>query len=90
MTEYDLVEQMAKKAGLGADQAEQALDAIVNIMTNELAAGGSIALRGLGTFSLVRRKARSGRNFRTGEAITIPARRAVRFNPSRRLKESLN
>ena len=78
------------KSGLDPASAAMLIRTITSTMHAELAAGEEIALPGIGTFRLIDRAARPGRNLRTGEAVTIAAHKAVKFLPSKTLKEKVN
>lgn len=91
MTKAELVENIYSKAGLATKaQAEKALDATIETLTNALAAGESVAFTGFGSFKVTKRAARKGRNPRTGNEITIPESQAVKFTPGKLLKEAVN
>jgi nucleoid DNA-binding protein len=70
-------------------EAEQVLDAVLDSIGEALSRGESIDLRGFGSFRISEKKERQGRNPRTGETLTIAARRAAVFKPSRELNELL-
>jgi DNA-binding protein HU-beta len=90
MTKAELIEQMAKDAGISKTAAGKALDSFVDSVTKALKKkDGKITLVGFGTFSKVRRKARKGRNPATGEEIKIKARNAVTFKPGKALKGAI-
>jgi DNA-binding protein HU-beta len=90
MTKAELIEQMAKDAGISKTAAGKALDSFVDSVTKALKKKDSkITLVGFGTFSKVRRKARKGRNPATGEEIKIKARNAVTFKPGKALKDAI-
>jgi DNA-binding protein HU-beta len=92
MTKAELIEQMAKDAGISKTAAGKALDSFVDSVTKSLKKkekDGKITLVGFGTFSKVRRKARKGRNPATGEEIKIKARNAVKFKPGKALKGAI-
>ena len=90
MTKAELVKTLKEQAGLATlAQAEAAYEGLFNILAETLKKGDSIAISGFGSFKLVQRKARKGRNPRTGEEIAIPASKAVKFTPGKSLKESL-
>jgi DNA-binding protein HU-beta len=90
MTKAELVKTLKEKANLATNaQAEAAYDGLFKILTDALKQGDSIAVSGFGSFKVVERKARTGRNPRTGEEIAIPASKAVKFTPGKALKESL-
>lgn len=90
MTKSELVEQMAKDAGISKSAASASLNSFVENVTKALKKkDGKVTLIGFGTFSKVRRKARKGRNPQTGEAIKIKASNAVKFKPGKKLKDSI-
>ena len=90
MTKADLVEKMAKDAGISKAAANKALNSFVNSVTKALKKkDGRVTLVGFGTFSKTRRKARKGRNPQTGEEIKIKARNAVKFKPGKALKDAI-
>ena len=71
MTKADLVNAMAEKAGLSKTDAEKALKAFTDAVTEALKAGEKVALVGFGTFAVGERAARTGKNPQTGAQITI-------------------
>ena len=90
MTKAELIEQMAKDAGISKAAANKALGSFADGVTKALKKkDGKVTLVGFGTFSKVRRKARKGRNPRTGEAIKIKASNTVRFKPGKALKDAV-
>ena len=89
MTKADLVAKIAEKAGLSKKDAEAALNAFMDAVKEALAAGEKVSLVGFGTFEVVQRAARKGRNPQTGEEITIPATKAPKFRPGKGLKEAV-
>jgi DNA-binding protein HU-beta len=90
MTKAQLVEKMAKDAGISKAAANKALDSFVGSVKNGLKKKpNKVTLVGFGTFSKVRRKARKGRNPRTGEAIKIKASNSVTFKPGKALKSAV-
>ena len=90
MNKTELVSAIAEKSGLSKDQATTALNAFEAVVTDELKAGGSVALVGFGAFSVKTREARTGRNPKTGEALQIAASNAVTFKAGKALKEAVN
>ena len=82
MNKSDLISEVAKKIGLSKKNAIIIVDTILNDIKSGVKKE-SVRLVGFGTFSLVKRKARKGRNPRTGETITIKARRSIKFKPSK-------
>jgi len=84
-----LIQMLADKSGLSKkDQAAQ-LDAFVETLTGLLRKGEKINITGLGIFKVADRKARMGRNPRTGEPIQIKASKKLRFTASKVLKEAV-
>lgn len=90
MTKADLVDVMAKEADITKTAAALVLDAYVDAVTKELKKGGKIGLVGFGTFSVSKRKAREGRNPKTGETIKILAKKVVKFKAGKELAEKVN
>ncbi|GLI33095.1 HU family DNA-binding protein [Desulforhabdus amnigena] len=89
MTKADLVGRMADDAGVTKIAAEKALNGFIAAVTEALAAGDKITLVGFGTFEVSERAQREGRNPRTGDVITIPASKMVRFKAGNKLKEAV-
>jgi len=90
MTKAELFKKLKEEAGLSTlAQAEKAYDSLIGIIVGSLKKGEALTLAGLGGFKVVDRAARKGRNPRTGQEITISAGKAVKFTPSKSLKESL-
>ena len=90
MTKSQLIEQIAKDAGVTKTAAKQILNSFLETISNELVnEDGKVRLSGFGTFSTTQRKARKGRNPRTGESIKIKASSTVKFKPAKALKDSV-
>lgn len=90
MTKVELIEQMAKDAEISKVAAGKALDSFIDGITNALKKkDGKVTLVGFGTFSKVRRKARTGRNPQTGASIKIKARNAVKFKAGKKLSDAV-
>ena len=87
MNKSQLAEAVAREARLSKIDAVKALNAFVKVAVEALRGDEKILLTGLGTFSTVRYLERMGRNPRTGAPVRIPARRAVRFRPSRTIED---
>ena len=81
MTKTDLINEIAAKASLSKVQAKAALDATLESISQALANDDKIQLIGFGTFAVVEKPARTGRNPRTKETIEIPARKVIKFKP---------
>jgi DNA-binding protein HU-beta len=90
MTKNDLAERVAERTGMPASQARNAVETIIETVSDELARGGEVALAGFGKFSVSHRAARSGRNPSTGQTIQIAASKAAKFSAASALKKRLN
>ena len=90
MTKADLVNAMAEKAGLTKGDAEKALKAFTDAVTEALKAGEKVSLVGFGTFSVGERAARTGQNPQTGAKIQIAAARSPRFKVGKALQDAVN
>ena len=89
MNKGDLIDRVADVIG-GKKIAQEAVDCVLTSITESLGDQESVTLVGFGTFKVVERKARKGRNPQTGKEITISARRAPKFVPGKNLKEAVN
>jgi len=90
MTKAELIEKMAKDAGISKTAAAAALTSFTGNITKSLKKkDGKVTLVGFGTFQKVRRKARKGRNPQTGEVIKIKASNVVKFKPGKKLASSV-
>jgi DNA-binding protein HU-beta len=90
MTKQELIEAMAKDAGITKAAAGAALDSVVDGVVKTLKKkDGKVTLVGFGTFSKARRKARTGRNPQTGAEIKIKASTVVKFKAGKKLKASV-
>lgn len=89
MTKSDLVEVMAAGADISKAAANKALDSMITGITKTLKKNGKVTLVGFGTFSVSKRKARKGRNPRTGETIKIAAAKLPKFSAGKALKTGI-
>jgi len=89
MNKAELVAAMAKDAGVTKATATKLLDSYIANVTGELKKNGKIGLVGFGTFSVVNRKARTGRNPQTGKEIKIAAKKVVKFKAGKALSEAV-
>ena len=89
MTKQDLVTAIATEARIKRTEAEKALTAFMDSVTKTLKREGKLTLTGFGTFSVAKRKARTGRNPATGQPIKIKAGKSVRFKPGKGLKDQI-
>lgn len=90
MNKRDLVDAIAKKTGGSKASVEAMLKAILGTVAATLAKGGKVAIIGFGTFSISKRRARTGRNPATGAAIKIPAAKVAKFSVGAGLKRAVN
>ena len=89
MNKQDLVGAVAQQAGLTKVQAAKAVDAYHSVVTGAIKAGDSVAVVGFGTFTVGERKARTGRNPKTGAALKIKAAKVPKFKPGKGLKDAV-
>lgn len=75
---------------LRAEEVEQVVDIFFDEIAARLAEGGRVELRGFGAFSTREREGRTGRNPRSGESVTVPAKRVPYFKPGKEIRERLN
>ena len=90
MTKAELIEKMATDADISKAAAGIALNSFIENISKSIKKGSKVTLVGFGTFSLTKRKARMGRNPRTGEAINIKASMSPKFTPGKAFKDSVN
>lgn len=89
MTKKDLIDLVAKKANLTSKAARESVDALLGAIRDSLKRGEKVVITGFGTFSIRKRATRPGRNPKTGEKITIAARKAPGFTPGKTLKKAV-
>lgn len=89
MTKAELIDKIASGAGLTKSDAGKALDATLDAVKAALKKGQKVTLVGFGTFSVSKRKARKGRNPRTGAEIKIPATKVPKFTAGQTLKDAV-
>ena len=89
MNKNEFVAAIAEKSDLTKKDAEAALTAYTEVVTDALKAGDSVQLFGFGTFEVRERAARTGRNPHTGDAIEIAAAKAPAFKPGKALKDAI-
>ena len=90
MNKVELIAQIAEKSGLSKKDAEKALAATVDAITEAVSTGDKVQLVGFGSFEVKQREARVGRNPKTKEAIEIPATRVPIFKAGRALKDAVS
>ena len=90
MNKSELIEVIAKQADISKAAASRSLEAVIGAVRTTLKKGDSVTITGFGTFAVNKRKARTGRNPRTGAAIKIKASKVPKFRPGKGLKDALN
>lgn len=90
MTKAELTESVASKVDLPRATAERAVNMLFDDIVAALKRGDKVNISGFGTFAVAERKARTGRNPKTGETIEIAASKAPKFKPGKTLKDALN
>ena len=90
MNKTELIAAIANNAEISKKDAEKALKAVVDVITDELKKGEKVQLVGFGTFEVSERAAREGRNPRTNETMSIPACKAPKFKAGKALKDAVN
>lgn len=89
MTKAEFIQSVSKKVKLSKAQTARIVDATLDEVTGLLKKGDSIAFTGFGTFLVTKRKARKGRNPRTGATMNIPATSVPRFRPGKNLRAAI-
>ena len=90
MNKNEFIDRVADMSNMSKADATRAVDAVFDAITSALKKGDDVRLVGFGTFSASKRKAREGRNPRTGETIQIPASTQPKFSAGKGLKDALN
>lgn len=90
MNKAELVAKIAETCEMTKKDAENAVNAFLDIVEKQLKKGEKVALVGFGTFDVSKRKARDGRNPKTGESMRIPASKSPKFKPGKALKDAIN
>ena len=89
MTKVELIAAVAANAGLTKKDAEKAVTATIDVITETLQKGEKVSLVGFGTFEVRERKERQGRNHQTREPMTIPASKLPAFSAGKALKDAV-
>ena len=89
MTKTDLIAHVAAKTSLTKKESAAAVDAVFSAITASLAQGAKLNITGFGAFEVSERAAREGKHPRTGEKLSVPASKAVKFKAGKTLKDSL-
>ena len=90
MNKNDLVSAVASSTGMSKADSAKAVEGVFGAISGALSSGGDVRIVGFGTFSVANRKATTGRNPRTGEAIQIPASKQPKFKAGKGLKDAVN
>ena len=90
MNKTQLIEHIAATTDLSKAAAGRVLSTVLDSVSKTLKKGGTVSLTGFGSFSVTKRKARIGRNPKTGDALKIEAAKVPHFRPSKGLKDALN
>ena len=90
MNKVELIAQIAEKSGLSKKDAEKALAAVIDTITEAVSNGDKVQLVGFGSFEVKQREARVGRNPKTKETIEIPASRVASFKVGKALKDAVS
>lgn len=90
MKKAELVDAIAKKAEIKKIEAQKVLEAFIEVVGDELAAGEKVQITGFGTFEVSERAAREGRNPQSGETMMIAASKSPKFKAGKVLKDKVN
>lgn len=90
MNKNDLVSAVASSTGMSKADSAKAVEGVFGAISGALSSGGDVRIVGFGTFSVANRKATTGRNPRTGQAIQIPASKQPKFKAGKGLKDAVN
>ena len=90
MQKADIARHIHQQAGISETESAKLLECVLGLLKTTLKAGQPVTISGLGKFTVLSKRARQGRNPRTGEAVLISARRVVSFHPSHVLKAAVN
>lgn len=89
MNKKDIAAKISRDAGISYLQAEKAFNAMIEGIKNSLEKEKRVTFSGFGSFEIKKSKARKGRNPKTGEEISVPKKKRIKFNPSKKLKDNL-
>ena len=90
MNKNDLVSAVASSTGMSKADSAKAVEGVFGAISGALSSGGDVRIVGFGIFSVANRKATTGRNPRTGQAIQIPASKQPKFKAGKGLKDAVN
>ncbi len=89
MNKAELVDEIADEVGLTKINVNKAINTIIEVISDVLFYGDKVTLVGFGTFKVIEKKARKGRNPQTGKEIQIPAKKVPKFLPGKKLKKAV-
>ena len=89
MNKQELISKVASKVGITKKQAQNVIDAFIEVVTDSLSKDEKVTLVGFGTFKVMQRKARKGVNPQTKDIIQIPAKKVPKFVPGKNLKDKV-
>jgi DNA-binding protein HU-beta len=89
MNRTELIAGVVEASGVKKSDVDKVLNAFIDVVTEGMSRGEEVRLVGFGTFKVSRRAATEGRNMKTGEPITIPARNTPKFKPGKQLKDAV-
>ena len=90
MNKSELIQAIADEAELSKHDAEEFINAFISVVTQEIKDGKDVTLVGFGSFHTAQSAERQGRNPKTGEPLTIAARKTPKFRPGKALKDAVN
>lgn len=90
MKKADLIAAIAEEMNTAKHIADEALTALAKVLEFQLINGESLLIPGIGTFSVIQKAARLGRNPKTGETVEIPAKKTVKFKATKTLADAVN
>ena len=90
MVKNDLVKKISRDQNMSQAAARRVVESFIQAITKTLSRGENVTLPNFGTFTIAKRAMRRCRNPQTGKIMTIPARRAAKFKPGKKLAESVN
>ena len=90
MTKADLIDEVSKVSNLTKKESETIVNTVFDNITDALANGDKVELRGFGSFRIRQRNARNGRNPKTGTGVSVPEKRVPFFKVGKRLRELVN
>jgi len=90
MVKIDLIKRIASEQNISQAAARRVIESFIQTISKTLSRGENVTLPNFGTFTIAKRAKRRCRNPQTGEIMTIPARRAAKFRPGKKLTEAVN